>query len=227
VADRFDDPAAFVAKAGLAYLFGGARAADLPNLHHHVTGRDRIEEWGGGTELVWECRAELPLRGAAWFGEWLRGRGTFVAVALLPAALGWCGRSEEVEDDVAQAWDISPDAGMVYEAILSEGPIASMTLRRAVGLDQSEASAAFQAALKALQRGLFITTFGHEQEHGAWASSVYEPTMRAFPHLRVPGRDEGLAALVGRFRRVGDAPTPAQTARLFRASVDQVRAVWS
>jgi hypothetical protein len=226
VAGRFDEAAEFISQVGLAYLFGGRHASDLPNLHEHLTGRDHLVEWEPGSELVWECRTQLPMDGGAWFGEWLRGRATFVAIALLPSALAWSGRAEEVEEDVSQAWDISADAGMIYEAILSEGPIASMALRRAVGLDKADSAAAYQRALRTLQRGLFITTYGHEHEQGAWASSAYEPTVRAFPGLKLPDRLTGLAELTACVRRLDMQRTPLQVARLFHAPVDLVREAW-
>ncbi|HEY7705029.1 MAG TPA: hypothetical protein VID03_09405 [Acidimicrobiia bacterium] len=222
----FDDAVEFISKVGLAYLFGSKRATEFPNLHMQLTGHDSIDDWGPETEVVWECRAELPLRGAAWFGEWLRKRGTFVSVGLLPAALGWCGRAADVEEDVSQAWGISPDAGMVYEAVLAEGPIASMALRRAVGLEKSESAKAFQNALKSLQHGLFVTTFGHEQESGAWASSVYEPTVRAFPDVQILDQTAGLHELVSCLREQADDPSPRLAATLFRAPVELVREVW-
>jgi hypothetical protein len=228
MADQFRKAARFVEKAGLAYLFGGAKAGDLPNLHFELTGRDAIEEWNDSTELVWESRVELPRLGVAWFGEWLKGRGTFIALRMLPAALGWLGRSSEVEDDVAQAWKISEDAGMIYEAILSEGPIATVALRRAVSLEQTDDAPTFQRSLKGLQRGLFITTYGHLQETGAWASSVYEPTVRAFPiHEEIPGRDAALETLVDAYRKASPSPDQRKAARLFGAGVDEVRRSWS
>jgi hypothetical protein len=216
-----------VERMGLLYLFGGPRARELPNLHQEMTGRDGIAEWNPETEKVWECRAELPVRGVAWFGEWLKGRGTFVAARLLPAALSWAGRSPDVEEDVPQAWAVSRDAGLLYEAILSEGPIASVALRRAVGFEHSEDATAYQKALKSLQRGLFITTFGHEQESGAWASSVYEPTVRAFPiHHSFPNRKEGLATLLAAYQKASTGPDPRVAARLFGAPVGEVRSLW-
>jgi hypothetical protein len=228
MADPFRRAARFVEKAGLAFLFGGAKAGDLPNLHFEITGRDTIEEWNDDTDLVWQARVELPRLGLAWFGEWLKSRGTFIAVRLLPAALGWLGRSADVDEDVKQAWEISEDAGIIYEAILSEGPIASVALRRAVSLEHADAAPIFQRSLKALQRGLFITNFGHLQETGAWASSVYEPTVRAFPiHEEMPDRGSALKTLVAAYRTASPSPDMRKAARLFGAGLDEVRRSWS
>jgi hypothetical protein len=133
-----------------------------------------------------------------------------------------------VDQDVKQAWEISEDAGIIYEAILSEGPIASVALRRAVSLEHADAAPIFQRSLKALQRGLFITNFGHLQETGAWASSVYEPTVRAFPiHEEMPDRGSALKTLVAAYRTASPSPDMRKAARLFGAGLDEVRRSWS
>ena len=221
--DPFSGPARFVERVGIAYLFGGPNAADLPNLHAEVTGLDRIDEWNEETDVVWACRGELPLRGVAWYGEWLRGRGTFVARRVLPAALGWIGRSADEEAELAAAHRLSREAGTLYEALLTEGPLASMEFREQAGYRGPAGTKSFQRALHALQRSLLITHYGAKVDQSAWASGVFEPTQRAFPNCDQLERIEALRQLVGIYRESGGA-TPDGAARLFRAPVEEVRA---
>jgi hypothetical protein len=223
VPDPFSGPARFVKRVGIAYLFGGPKAADLPNLHAEVTGLDRIDEWNEDTDVVWACRGELPLRGVAWYGEWLRGRGTFVARRVLPAALGWMGRSPDEEAELAAAHRLSREAGTLYEVLLTEGPLASMELREQAGHPGPAGTKSFQRALHALQRSLLITHYGAKVEQSTWASGVFEPTQRAFPNCHRLERIEALRQLVEVYRENGGADHGG-AARLFRAPVEEVRA---
>lgn len=214
----------FVRRVGLAYLFGG-RDLDLPNLHYQLTGREGIWEWNDLTDFVWSCRSELPAREVAWYGAWLRGRGTFVADWLLPAALGWVGSGSGVDGGLAVARTISREAAVLYEVLLTEGPLPTMALREAAGLDA--APQAYKRSLRALEKSLLITQVGAELEQGAWPSAVFELTARAFPRSRPLGKAKAIAQLVSAYRQQSPEASPLAAARLFGAPIALVRQGWS
>ena len=149
-----------IERVGLAYLFGGGAATDLPNLHTELTGRVSIGDWDDETGEVWLLRGRLPELSVAWYGEWLRHRGTFVASRLLPAALRWTGTPGDEQGGVDRARAISTEAASLFEALLVEGPLSSVEMRRATDLTGAERTPTFSRALRALRRGMLITTFG-------------------------------------------------------------------
>ena len=224
--DVVDRAARIVEEAGLIYLFGGGPATDLPNLHTEITGRDAIVEWDADTDAVWRLRGGLPARGAAWYGEWLRNRGTFVAIRLLPAALAWMDTPADEVAGVDVARSLSEDAGMLYESLLIEGPLSSVELRHAVGLTGPHNTPAFSRGLSALRRRLLITTVGTAARGSSWESAVYELTARALPLADLPDRDGALGQLLVAYRSAAQEPTPLGAARLFRTPVASVRSAW-
>ncbi|MGH8874655.1 MAG: AlkZ-related protein [Acidimicrobiia bacterium] len=214
--DRFAHPASFIRGHGIPVRrpsrFG-------PSQPPQCRQRDTIEEWDAGTSLVWECRGELPRRAVAWYGEWLKGRGTFLATRLLPPWGGW-GVIVET-DNLPCARELSPDAGLVFEVLVAEGPLPKLELRSITGLDRR----AFARALASLRRGL-VRHYLRSQHSAAWESSVYEPTARAFRVSPLTDRWGALAVLLDAYRDVSPRPDPERAGRLFGAPAAEVRFLW-
>jgi hypothetical protein len=213
--DHEDRAVELIRRMGLAYLFGGVDA-DLPSLHTELTGREHIADWDEETGKVWLLRGRLAQLGEAWYGEWLRRKGTFVAVALLPAALRWLGTPADEQGGVALAGAASPEARSLFEALLVEGPLSSVELRRATDLTGAERTATFSRALTALRRRMLITTYGVEGGGSGWDSAVYELTARAFAVRPVDDEDAALETLVGAYLSATPSKaTAAGATRLF------------
>jgi hypothetical protein len=170
----------FVADVGFALLFPKPGVA-LPSLWEAASDRplsDLAREWGPDVERVWGWKDELPRRGLAWYGRFLRGHPSFLAPDLLADLYPRAGRPEDFE-----GWPLSADARRVATVLLLSGPLPSSVVRRAAGLGGRRGGPRFSSAVRELGRALVVTHFGTDREDSGWPSAVLELTARAF---RVP-----------------------------------------
>jgi hypothetical protein len=171
----------FIDDVGFALLFP-SRGIDLPSLFEAASDRPLEHpglEWGPEAERVWRWKDELPARGRAWYGRFLRGRPSVLSPTLLADLYPWAGRPE----DFAEA-GLSPEARRIGEIILIDGPTSTAALREALGLEGKRGQARFSRALTELGRGLVVTHFGTESLGAGWPAAVLELTARAFPVKR-------------------------------------------
>jgi hypothetical protein len=177
----FEQAAAWIDEVGIALLYGRSH---LPSLSQAM-GQKRMV-WDATAEKMWEWKDQLPKRRKAWFGKFVRGKGTLIAPRLLVA----------VSDAVQTPWDVgaaeflhargrlSDEARRVAAVLLKEGKQPTLALRYAAGFVSKRENVRFKRAMVELGRTLLVTHFGAEKEEGAaWPSAVYELTPRAFARL--------------------------------------------
>jgi hypothetical protein len=169
--------AAFVEDVGFALLFP-SRGMELPSLWEAVSERsvDAAElEWGPDLERLWGWKDELPKRGLAWYGKFLRGKPSLLSPALLADLYPRSGD----EDDFIRS-GLSPDARRIAEVVLVGGPTSATDLRQILGAEGPRGRARTDKVLRELGRALVLTNFGVEQQAAGWPSAVLELTTRAF-----------------------------------------------
>jgi hypothetical protein len=128
--------------------------------------------WGPDAQRVWGWKDELPRKGLAWSGRLLRGgRASFLA----PDLLADCHPRTGAPDDFRQA-PLGEEAHRIAETLLASGPLPTVVLRQAVGLEGRHGGARFSAAVVELGRALVCTSFGAEQVGSGWPSAVLELT---------------------------------------------------
>lgn len=174
--------AAFIHDVGFSLLFPNV-GVTLPSLWEVASDRpmhDLGREWGPDAERVWGWKDDLPLRGLAWYGRFLRGRPSFIAPDLLADLYPRPGRPDDFLDA-----GLSPAALRIARILLKSGPQPTGALREATDAESKRGGERFTKALTELGRELVVTSFGTEDEGSGWPSSVLELTARAF---RVPGR---------------------------------------
>jgi hypothetical protein len=167
-------------------------------------------KWGPEAERVWGWKDQLPVRGLAWYGRFLRGRPSLLSPALLADLYPRRGRPE----DFVEA-ELGPDARRAAEMLLLSGPSSTAVLREALGVEGRRGQARFTKALAELGRTLVVTHFGTEDQETGWPAVVLELTARAFPVGRRE-RDRG-EARVRAARRFLDTMVTAEAADLARA----------
>jgi len=174
---RIDRAARFVDDVGFALLFPKANV-ELPSLWQAASDRPLSEgegDWGPDMDRVWRWKDELPRRGLAWYGEFVRGRKSFLSRTLLGDLYPRAG----APDDFAEA-AFSRDAHRIARILLLDGPQSTAVLREALDIEGSRGAERFSRAVGELARAHVVTNFGTQDEGTGWPSAVLELTARVF-----------------------------------------------
>jgi hypothetical protein len=180
-----------------------AAAGDRPvGAHHddpgHVT-------WG------WK---DAALGKRIWYyAKVLRRKATFISLDVAPYFYALSENYGSPEEDYLLAYEqgrLTMAAKQVYEALLKEGALHTIDLRKAARLTSKQSDVEFNRALEVLQADFKILPVGVAQA-GSWNYAfIYAITARHFPELPEKAREIGeaearekLAALY--FRSVGAA----------------------
>jgi hypothetical protein len=216
-----DDAVAFVNERGFVH-FWPIKGADLPSLWMAVAGdrpvADRHDDPG---HVTWGWKDRLLGSRRWYYGKLLKGKATMVSLKVLPYFYALSENYGDPEDYLLEyeAGQLSQEARQVYEALLEQGELDSLSLRRESRLAGKESNSRFERALVELQRGLKIVPVG-VAEAGRWRYAfVYQTLARWFPDLaeqaRAIGRSEARTYLASLYVRSVGATTPADIARLF------------
>jgi len=216
---------AFVDEVGYCFLFGDS-GAEIPTLWGAVCGSRRPvprEHFDADVGRTWTWKDSLPAGGLVYYGKLLRDKPTLVSLELLPAFYALSPNYGDLEDYLEQYREgrLSVEAKNVYEALLSEGAMATSRLRQLSGLAGGGANARrFERALTELQRELKIVKVGISDANAWGYAYVYELFLRRFPD--VPARARGISTdlametLLTRYLRNVVAVPEAVCQRLFR-----------
>jgi len=213
----------YINSCGCCMLFAVKNVA-LSSLYHAVTQRTLQREdwvWDKYSSMVWRWKDELPRRRLAYYGKYLRGRGTLISLEQLPNFLAMhqvvVGPGDHAR--FYRAGRIREDARIVWEALEEHGAMATLELRNACRMDTKAGNKRFKRAILDLQALLIVVHFGAEQETKSWASGRYELTYRVFPKqneaaqkISVPQAQRNIAAKLLEWQP--DAQ-PVRIARLF------------
>ena len=195
----------------------------LPSLYFAVTRRNPHEKmiWDKYSALVWRWKDELPARRRLFYGKYFRGRGSLISLHFLPSFLSLEAAAIEPGDHELfySNGRIQEDARTIWKALEEQGPLATLDLRYACGMDSKAGNVRFKRAMLDLQRRLIVVHFGSEQETAAWASGRYELTCRAFPDQTAQARrispDQARAVVAAKYLEWHKKATARQIARLF------------
>lgn len=215
---RIDRAAAFVEDLGFCLLFPN-KGVTLPSLYDAASDRPLFSpagDWGPDADRVWDWKDELPRRGLAWYGKFLRGRPSLLAPSLLGDLYPRRGRPDDFEE-----LELSPRGHRIARILLRSGPQSTVALREALDVEGHRATEDFQRALAELGRALVVTNFGSANEGGAWPVPVLELTARAF-RIPPPGRRSRLRA-AERYLDTMVAAKPAELASAFRWDLEEGR----
>lgn len=182
------DAVRFIDATGYCLLFP-VKKVPLPSLYYAMARRTPVS-WDDYGAKLWEWKDNLPRWHRAFYSKYFYGRGTFISLKLLPHFLALEGTGLEAggHGRMYAAGRISADACAVWEALDTHGPLATLELRHACKMESTAGNKRYKRAILDLSRALVVVHFGAEQETGAWASSRFELTARAFPEEAVAAR---------------------------------------
>ncbi|HLO32674.1 MAG TPA: crosslink repair DNA glycosylase YcaQ family protein [Anaerolineales bacterium] len=180
-------------KAALEYVntrgfiyFWPIKGIDLPSLWVAVAGNrvvaDKHDDPG---HITWGWKDNSLGKKTWYYAKILRGKATMISLEIAPYFYALSENYGSPEEDYLLAYEegrLTQAAKQVYEALLKEGALNTIDLRRAAKLTNARESE-FNKALEVLQSDFKILPVG-VSEAGAWKYSfIYEIVTRHYPEL--------------------------------------------
>jgi hypothetical protein len=198
---------AFVEDVGFCFLWP-IKGVELPNLFEAIAGRTRavpMKHDDPDLSKCWGWKDSALGRRWWYYGKLLRRRATIVSLDMLPYFYACSDNFGDLDDYLQEYEDglMTAEAKAIYEAILENGPLDTIRLRRESRLSAESAQSRFNRALVELQVGMKVIPVGVARV-GAWNYAFnYEIVQRHFPELPVQARHirrgEARRALVQRY----------------------------
>jgi hypothetical protein len=213
----------FVNERGFVY-FWPIKGVTLPSLWAAVAGdRPVADEHDDPGHITWRWKDESLDKRIWHYAKVLRGCATLIALDLVPTFYALSENYGEPEQDyLIQYQDglLSHEAKLIYEKLLADGPLDTVTLRRETRMTSKASNYPFERALTHLQRNFNILPVGVAQT-GSWRYSfIYECVHRWRPDLpalaRAISRRSARAKLVERHLQSVGAATAADVRKLFQ-----------
>lgn len=181
------DARTFVEEVGFCH-FWPIKGIETPNLFHAIAGRARpvpMEHADPDLSKCWGWKDGALGKKWWYYGKLLRRRATLVSLDYLPYFYALSGNFGELTDYLAEYEDgkMTAEARAIYEALLENGPLDTVRLRREARMSAASAKPRFERALVELQVGLKVLPIGVAAA-GAWNYAfVYEILPRHFPDV--------------------------------------------
>jgi hypothetical protein len=221
----------YIDTLGFCVLFPVNNVA-LPSLYGPVSRRGPDDDFVFDKyfERIWRWKDELPRRGYAFYAKYFRTRGTFISLEYLPYFLAMRETAVAPGDHAGfyALGRIRDDARIIWMSLAEHGPLATLELRHLCHLDTKAGNIRFKRAIVDLQALLVVGHVGREQETGAWESTRFELTCRAFPKQSEAARDidpaRARARIAAKYLEWHPDAPPVQLSRLFGWSKDETAA---
>lgn len=205
-------------------FFWPIKDALLPSLWTAVAGdRPVADQHDDPGHVTWGWKDEMLARKQWYYAKVLRGKATLISLAVAPYFYALSENFGDPQQDYLDQYAaglLSREAKQVYEALLREGPLDTVRLRRVTQMASKAGASPFGRALTQLQRDFKILPVGVAQA-GAWRYSfIYAPVHHHFPHLpqqaRAITRGAARQELARRYFASVGAATAADLRRLFQ-----------
>ncbi len=200
----------FVNERGFIY-FWPIKGVDLPSLWVTVAGdRPVPDEHDDPAHITWSWKDQALGKKIWYYAKVLRRKATIISLAVAPYFYALSENFGSPEEDYLVAYHegrLTLAAKLVFEALLKEGALNTIDLRRAARLTSKSSDAEFNRALEVLQADFKIMPIG-VAEAGAWRYAfIYDLVAHHMPDL------------VKRARSIGEAEARKKLAILYICSV--------
>jgi hypothetical protein len=181
-----DQAVAFVNDRGFVH-FWPISGITLPSLWVAVAGdRPVADEHDDPGHITWGWKDSLLGQRRWYYAKVLRKRSTMISMQIAPFFYALTENYGAYDEDYLTQYEqgrLTVEAKQVYEAILKEGPLDTVALRRATHLTSQSSESRFNRALADLQADFKITPVAVTQA-GAWHYAfAYEVTARYYPEI--------------------------------------------
>ena len=223
---------AFVDDVGFCFLFP-IQNVELPSLWDAIAGRvvkTYASHSGYEIERTWGWKDAALNKKQWYYGKLIRHRATLASLDFLPNFYALSENYGDVEHDYLdeyRAGRLSAEAKAIYEALLKNGALDAIRLRREAHMSSEASKPRFEKALTELQIGLKVVPIGIA-EAGAWRYAfIYEILPRWLPDVperaRTLSRGQARQAILDQYmRNVIANPLPV-AARVFGWTLAETR----
>lgn len=177
---------AYVGERGFVY-FWPIKDITLPSLWAAVAGdRPVADEHDDPGHVTWGWKDALLSAHAWYYAKVLRRKATIISLDVAPYFYALSENYGEPEQDYLVQYDegkLTVEAKTLYETLLVEGPLDTVSLRKLARMTSKASDAPFHRAIEMLQADFKILPVG-TAEAGAWNYAfVYECVHRWYPDL--------------------------------------------
>jgi hypothetical protein len=213
--------AGFVEARGFVY-FWPIKGIDLPSLWTAVAGtRPVADKHDDPGHVTWRWKDASLDKKIWYYAKILRRKATMISLKVVPFFYALSENYGSPEEDYLLAYEqgrLTQAAKQLYEALLTEGALNTLDLRKAARLGNAKESE-YNRALESLQADFKILPVGIA-EAGAWKYSfIYEIVTRYYPDLAEQARPisegEARAKLVELYMRSVGAAQARDVTKLF------------
>jgi hypothetical protein len=218
-----DDAVEFVNERGFVY-FWPIKNITYPSLWAAVAGNRAVAaQHDDPGHVTWGWKDDALDKRLWYYAKVLRGRSTMIALDIAPYFYALSENYGDPDHDYLQLYDdglLSHPAKVIYEAILSDGPIDTVNLRRKIRMTSKSSNSPFERGMVTLQRDFRILPIAVAQT-GAWRYSfIYEAVHRYYADLpdraRAITRRQARRKLLALYFGAVGAATAADARRLFQ-----------
>ena len=187
-----EEAIAFVNERGYVY-FWPIKEVTLPSLWTAAAGDRAVpDEHDDPGHVTWGWKDELLGARRWYYAKVLRKRATIISLDTLPCFYALSENYGEPDKDYLlqyQEGRLTWEAKTVYETILNEGALDTVSLRKLARMTAKASNSPFNRALETLQADFKILPVGIAQA-GAWKYAfIYECVHRHYPDLPEQARN--------------------------------------
>ncbi len=181
-----EEAIAFVNERGFIY-FWPIKGYLLPSLWAAVAGdRPVADAHDDPGHVTWGWKDSLLGKRLWYYGKVLRKRATIISLEVAPYFYALTENYGAPEDDYLTLYEqgrLTLEAKAIYEALLDQGVLDTIALRKAAHMTSADSDTRFERALVDLQADFKILPVG-VTDSGAWKYAfAYDITARHFPEL--------------------------------------------
>ena len=168
-------------------LFWPIKGIDFPSLWQAVAGdRPVADKHDDPGHVTWGWKDELLGKRKWYYAKLIRHKATLVSLACVPYFYALSENYGEPDKDYLLQYDegrLSREAKVIYEALLTEGPLHTVELRQKARLTSESASSPFNRAMDQLQADFKVLPVGVAKA-GAWKYAfTWDLVHRHYPDL--------------------------------------------